>query len=182
VRQNQLPTVPSTTKAAAQNVRAQHVDFHARPSTNVAGVQYNQNYRVTGAENWRGVHYDAFRSYHPVWHDRTWWHSNYNHVVLIGGGWYYWNAGYWYPAWGYDPAVAYYPYDGPIYVGETARPVDQVIADVQSILQEQGFYQGEVDGLLGPLTRDALASYQSEQGLEITAAIDQPTLEALGLG
>jgi peptidoglycan hydrolase-like protein with peptidoglycan-binding domain len=59
---------------------------------------------------------------------------------------------------------------------------DQIVADVQSALQEQGYYHGEVDGLLGPLTREALAAYQSAQGLYATATIDQPTLESLGLG
>jgi hypothetical protein len=39
-----------------------------------------------------------------------------------------------------------------------------------------------VDGLLGPLTREALTDYQSEQGLATTAAIDQPTLDSLGMG
>jgi peptidoglycan hydrolase-like protein with peptidoglycan-binding domain len=45
-----------------------------------------------------------------------------------------------------------------------------------------GYYKGEVDGLLGPLTRQALTSYQEEQGLAPTAAIDEPTLDALGMG
>ena len=71
---------------------------------------------------------------------------------------------------------------GPFTSGSNPRPFDQVVADVQSVLQEQGYYHGEVDGLVGPLTREALASYQSAQGLEPTAAIDQPTLESLGLG
>ncbi len=79
-------------------------------------------------------------------------------------------------------AAAYYPYDGPIYVGQSAAPLDQVIADVQSALQQQGYYHGEVDGLLGPLTREALANYQHDQGLYATETIDQPTLESLGLG
>jgi peptidoglycan hydrolase-like protein with peptidoglycan-binding domain len=48
-------------------------------------------------------------------------------------------------------------------------------------LQEQGLYRGEVDGLVGPLTQEALAAYQTAQGLEPTAAVDQPTLEALGM-
>jgi len=101
--------------------------------------------------------------------------------MLIGGGWYYWNAGYWYPAWGYDNSAAYYPYDGPIYVGKSAKPFDQIVADVQTILQEQGLYRGQVDGLVGPLTREALAAYQSALGLEATGAMDQPTLEQLGM-
>jgi peptidoglycan hydrolase-like protein with peptidoglycan-binding domain len=57
-----------------------------------------------------------------------------------------------------------------------------VIADVQASLQEMGYYKGEVDGLLGPLTREALTAYQSDNGLYTTAAIDEPTLESLGLG
>jgi peptidoglycan hydrolase-like protein with peptidoglycan-binding domain len=38
-----------------------------------------------------------------------------------------------------------------------------VIADVQAELQEMGYYKGEVDGLLGPLTREALTAYQADQ-------------------
>jgi hypothetical protein len=103
-------------------------------------------------------------------------------VELIGGGYYYWNSGYWYPAWGYDPSAEYYAYDGPIYVGHHAEPPDQVIADVQAVLQQMGYYRGEVDGLLGPLTREALTAYQADQGLATTAVIDQPTLDSLGMG
>jgi peptidoglycan hydrolase-like protein with peptidoglycan-binding domain len=44
-----------------------------------------------------------------------------------------------------------------------------------------GYYKGEVDGLLGPLTREALTAYQGEQGLAQTAAIDEPTLDSLGM-
>jgi peptidoglycan hydrolase-like protein with peptidoglycan-binding domain len=45
-----------------------------------------------------------------------------------------------------------------------------------------GYYRGEVDGLLGPLTREALTAYQADQGLMTTAVIDQPTLDSLGMG
>jgi hypothetical protein len=159
-----------------------HLNFHANPSSAIVSVTFNHEYRIKGANNWKGAHYEVFRTYQPQWHDRVWWNSNHKHVVLIGGGWYYWNAGYWYPAWGYDNSAAYYPYDGPIYVGKSAKPFDQIVADVQSILQEQELYRGEVDGLVGPLTQEALAAYQTALGLEPTAAIDQPTLEALGMG
>jgi peptidoglycan hydrolase-like protein with peptidoglycan-binding domain len=57
----------------------------------------------------------------------------------------------------------------------------QVVANVQAALQAQGYYTGEVDGILGPLTRAAIARYQADQGLEPTAAIDEPTLELLGI-
>jgi peptidoglycan hydrolase-like protein with peptidoglycan-binding domain len=45
-----------------------------------------------------------------------------------------------------------------------------------------GYYKGEVDGLLGPLTREALTGYQADNGLYSTAAIDEPTLASLGMG
>ena len=181
VQTNKLPAA-QIDRNTVQRIQTQHANFRARPSVNVTSVQYNQNYRIRGSENWHGQYYNAFRSYRPTWHERSWWHQHHNRIVLIGGGWYFWNLGYWYPAWGYDVNAAYYPYDGPIYVGASARSADQVIADAQAILQEQNYYQGEVDGLLGPLTRDALAAYQRDQGLVQTAAIDEPTLAALGLG
>ena len=159
-----------------------HLNFHASPNSAIVSATYNQDYRIRGATDWTGPHYEVFRTYRPQWHDRAWWDSNHKTVVLIGGGWYYWNAGYWYPAWGYDQAAAYYPYDGPIYVGKSAKPFDQIVADVQSVLQEQGLYKGEVDGLVGPLTQEALAAYQKASGLQPTAAVDQPTLESLGMG
>jgi Putative peptidoglycan binding domain len=187
VQPNKVPMVQSNKfqpnkTTTVKTFQSQHVNFHAQPKTTITSARFNQSFRIRGSENWRGANYQVFRSYHPQWHDRGWWHSHHNHVLLIGGGWYYWNAGYWYPAWGYDESAAYYPYDGPIYVGNNPTPLDQVVADVQTTLQEQGYYNGDVDGLVGPLTQEALAAYQSAQGLEQTASIDQPTLESLGLG
>jgi len=169
-------------KQSIEKIRTQHRNFHAQANTSIASARFNQNYRITNAQNWNGSNYQVFRSYQPQWHDQGWWRSHHNHLSLIGGGWYFWSGGYWYPAWGYDESAAYYPYDGPIYSGPSARPFDQVVADVQSALQEQGYYKGEVDGLLGPLTRQALAEYQSANGLYATETIDQPTLSSLGLG
>ena len=165
-----------------QQIKAQHASFRAQPKPQqVPPVTYNQNYRIQGSESWQGPQYEVFRSYRPEWHDEGWYRSRYPRVELIGGGYYYWNNGYWYPAWGYSPSAQYYAYDGPIYVGQRAQPPDQVIADVQAELQEMGYYRGEVDGLLGPLTREALTAYQADQGLATTAAIDEPTLDSLGM-
>ena len=165
-----------------QQIKAQHASFRAQPKPQqVPAVTYNQNYRIQGSERWQGPQYEVFRSYRPEWHDEGWYRSRYTRVELIGGGYYYWNNGYWYPAWGYSPSAQYYAYDGPIYVGQRAQPPDQVIADVQAELQQMGYYRGEVDGLLGPLTREALTAYQADQGLATTAAIDEPTLDSLGM-
>ena len=165
-----------------QQIRAQHTSFHAQPKPQqVPPVTFNQSYRIQGSERWQGPQYEVFRSYRPERHEEGWYRSHYSRVELIGGGYYYWNSGYWYPAWGYSPSAEYYAYDGPIYVGQRAEPPDQVIADVQAELQQMGYYKGEVDGLLGPMTREALTAYQADQGLTTTAAIDEPTLDSLGM-
>jgi peptidoglycan hydrolase-like protein with peptidoglycan-binding domain len=122
----------------------------------------------------------ARRRHHRERHDRSWWRSRYNRIVLFGGGYYYWNDGYWYPAYGYDPYYSTYAYDEPIYGYNNLSP-GEVIANVQTALQEQGYYHDEVDGLIGPNTRAALRDFQRDHGLPVTAAIDGPTLRALGL-
>jgi Putative peptidoglycan binding domain len=166
-----------------QQIKSQHASFRAQPKPQqVQAVTFNQNRRIERSETWQGPQYEVFRSYRPEWHDAGWYHSRYPNVTLIAGGYYFFNNGYWYPAWGYNPSAQYYAYDGPIYVGQRAQPPDQVIADVQAVLQEMGYYRGEVDGLLGPLTREALTAYQADNGLTTTAAIDQPTLDSLGMG
>jgi hypothetical protein len=166
-----------------QQIKAQHENFHAQPKPEqVPAVTFNASYRVQGSEQWQGPQYEVYRAYHPERHDQGWYRSHYNRVELVGGGYYYWNNGYWYPAWGYSPAAEYYAYDAPIYVGHRAEPPDRVIADVQTVLQQMGYYKGEVDGMLGPLTREALTAYQAEQGLVATAVIDEPTLDSLGMG
>ncbi len=165
-----------------QQVKSQHTTFRAQPKPQqVQAVTFNQNHRIEGSDRWQGQNYEVFRSYHPEWHDQGWYHSHYPRVELIAGGYYFFNNGYWFPAWGYSPSAQYYAYDAPIYVGQRAVPPDQVIADVQALLQQMGYYTGEVDGLLGPMTREALTAYQADQGLTTTAVIDQPTLDSLGL-
>jgi hypothetical protein len=161
------------------NARRFNLATNTRP-TKFAAVNFQQGRRIRGSQNWQGRNYWAFRNYRSAWHDQGWWRSHYNNrVVFVYGGWYAWNAGYWIPAWGYAPN-SYYAYDGPIY-GYNNLPPDQVIANVQTALQEQGFNPGGVDGLLGPQTRAAIADYQRANGLAETAAIDQPTLESLGM-
>jgi hypothetical protein len=169
-------------QAQVQQIKQQHTTFKAQPRPDKApAVTFNANYRIEAAQSWQGPQYEVFRTYHPEWHDQGWYRQRYTRVELIGGGYYYFNNGYWYPAWGFDSAAAYYPYDGPIYVGHRAEPPDRVIADVQAELQQMGYYQGEVDGLVGPLTRQALRDYQADHGLTVTEAIDEPTLDALQL-
>lgn len=115
-------------------------------------------------------------------HDRYWWRRHYGHTrfVLFGGGYYYWDTGYWFPAYGYSPYYNTYAYDGPIYGYNDLAP-GQVLENVQVALRDAGYYRGPIDGLIGPQTRAALAAFQRDNGLVETAAVDEPTLVTLGL-
>ena len=123
---------------------------------------------------------DALRRNWHEWHNRDWWRQHCNNIVFVTSGYYFLDASYWYPAYGYDPLNSYYDYDGPIYTYGNLLP-DQVIANVQGALQNAGYYFGPVTGSLSVETRAALANFQRDYGLIITGAIDEPTVEALGL-
>jgi putative peptidoglycan binding protein len=144
--------------------------------------------RAVFSNNWRGPafagrQYAAFRNYQSQWHDSDWYWHNCDRIVFVTVFSqpfpFFFDAGYWYPAWGYYPD-AYYPYDGPIY-GYNDLPPDEVIGNVQTELYNEGYYNGPIDGVLGPDTRAAIADYQRDHGLAVTAAIDEPTVASLGL-
>ena len=157
-------------RAVRQNNRAVRHHRHNDHRRNVTVRNRNSWYEASRRFNWRHRH------------DRSWWRHHYSNTrfVLFGGGYYFWNNGYWYPAYGYDPAYSTYAYDEPIYGYNNYAP-GEVISNVQIELQREGYYDGEIDGLIGPNTRSALARFQADNGLYITRAIDEPTLEALGL-
>ena len=173
--------VTGATVATGKPLKAQHYNIPKQPNTAKAPpVKFQQGRHIEGSQNWQGQQYAVFRNYHSEWHDQSWWHSHYgNNIVWTFGAPYYFSSGYWFPAWGYAPN-AYYAWDGPIYAYNRLPP-DQVIANVQSALQQQGYYHGEVDGLIGPLTRGAIADYQRDHGLYTTSTIDEPTLQSLGM-
>jgi len=142
-------------------------------------VKFQPSSHIPECERWRDSRYNAFRNYTATWHDADWWGSHHSRIVFVVGGWYYWHASYWYPAWGYH-SDAVYAYDGPIYAyNDLAR--DQVVANVQATLQELGYYHGPISGYLDSATSAAIANYQRDHGLYATSAIDEPTSVALGM-
>ncbi|HKP93052.1 MAG TPA: peptidoglycan-binding domain-containing protein [Chthoniobacterales bacterium] len=183
-----IPQPSATPVTTAQNnPTVPNREWRNRTTTNNNNQNRNWQNNNWRNHNWRNNNsgtvwtFDQARRHHRRdRHDRSWWRSHYSRIALFAGGYYYWNSGYWYPAYGYDPYYSSYTYDEPIY-GYNDLPPGQVIANVQSALQEQGYYQDAVDGLIGPRTRAALSAFQRDQGLPITAAIDGPTLQALGL-
>ncbi len=154
----------------------------------------NQNYVVTNNNaQWNKKAWKHYKRTGNEWsfsaaqrwnwrehHNRDWWRRNNYRLVRYGGGYWYWNSGWWYPAYGYDPYYSHYVYNGPIFGYGYAAPGD-VTAQVQRSLAQQGYYYGPIDGILGPGTRSAIQRYQIDHGLAVTAAIDEQTLYTLGL-
>ena len=130
--------------------------------------------------NDRPSYSDAFRRHWHEWHDRNWWHDHCDRIVFVRTGYYFLDGSYWYPAWGYDPLQSYHDYDGPIYTYSNLLP-DEVIANVQVALQDAGYYLAAITGSLNFEMRAALANFQRDYGLPITGAIDEATVETLGL-
>lgn len=57
-----------------------------------------------------------------------------------------------------------------------------VVQQVQRQLQQDGFYQnGDIDGLYGPNTAQAIANFQRQNGLAVTGQLNGQTLQALGV-
>lgn len=54
-----------------------------------------------------------------------------------------------------------------------------VVASIQQQLADLGKYTGEIDGLVGPRTRDAIAEYQKENGLPVDGQATEELLDRI---
>jgi hypothetical protein len=57
---------------------------------------------------------------------------------------------------------------------------DSTVVAAQQRLSRQGYYHGEIDGVLGPETRRAIVRFQSNNGLRVTGSLTPETLQSLG--
>jgi hypothetical protein len=166
------PTIPSVT--APRTSTTVQADTHLRNKNNQNTTVQNQTWHNN---SWN----EARRRHHHEHHNHNWWRSHFTRFALFGSGYYFWDGGYWYPAYGYDSGYNTYDYNEPIYGYNDLDP-RQVVSSVQTELQRLGYYRDAVDGQMGPRTRAAIANFQRDNGLSITSAIDGPTLNSLGLG
>lgn len=56
-----------------------------------------------------------------------------------------------------------------------------IVRRAQTELRRQGFYDGDITGNLGQLTRQAIGNFQRQQGLAFTRRLDRETARALGI-
>lgn len=64
-------------------------------------------------------------------------------------------------------------------VRETPPEADPVVRDIQSALRQMAMYEGEVDGIAGPRTLQAIRDFQAKAGLEPNGKVGPPLLDAI---
>jgi N-acetylmuramoyl-L-alanine amidase len=62
-----------------------------------------------------------------------------------------------------------------------ADVADTTVQATQERLAQLGYYNGPVDGIFGPTTRDAVAKYQIDNQLDVTGSLSPDTLQSLGV-
>jgi len=55
------------------------------------------------------------------------------------------------------------------------------VRDLQQALKDKGYDPGEIDGVMGPRTRQALREFQQKEGLTATGRLDSGTADKLGM-
>jgi peptidoglycan hydrolase-like protein with peptidoglycan-binding domain len=69
---------------------------------------------------------------------------------------------------------------GDVNMDATPSLSPDIIRRVQLALQKKGINPGPVDGIFGPLTKEAVRSFQDRYGIKASGDIDNQTLFALG--
>ncbi len=55
------------------------------------------------------------------------------------------------------------------------------IKAAQQALSKDGLYKGKIDGMIGPMTTNAVKAFQKKEGLKVDGIIGPKTLKALGV-
>ena len=63
----------------------------------------------------------------------------------------------------------------------SAQSLSVMVVHVQAALMRLGYFNGDIDGVLGPQTRAAIVDYQKAQRLKQTGRLDIDTLTKLGI-
>ena len=80
---------------------------------------------------------------------------------------------------GFDAPSGYLDYPDYGYYDYDTSDYSETIVAVQKELAKLGYYNGPIDGTVGPQTETAIRWFQSVDKLPVTGQIDDPTLQAL---
>src|SRR5438132_11535289 len=124
-----------------------------------------------------------------------------HHCRFVTGSWFIFDFGFdpWWPYWypydyyGYAYYGDPYAYDSSYYDagaygdaysdqnGYADQSTNSIVAAAQDRLAREGYYRGQIDGIVGPGTRAAIGRFQSNHGLRVTGALTNEALARLGL-
>jgi Putative peptidoglycan binding domain len=154
--------------------------------------------------NWDKHHDHWWNGHHCHWANNSWiiydvgfypWigypyydYYPYDYSYPYGYGYGYGDGGNYEYGYGNDPGT----YDGGNQYDDKQGPGpyddsynnqnnDATVADIQQRLARQGYYHGQIDGVLGPDTQRALINYQRRNGLRVTGSLTPETLQSLNL-
>jgi len=127
-------------------------NVQSRPTVAFGGSSYNYGGRANRGGHWTG---DRSRDY-----GNDWTYPYFGIYPYVGNG---------YPEYGSD------------YYGPNHATGNSLGAQVQQDLADQGYYQGPIDGIVGPATQAAIVAYQQANGLPVSGVIDTPLLRSLGI-
>ena len=63
--------------------------------------------------------------------------------------------------------------------GQITAVENPSVQDIQQALKNAGLYEGKVDGISGPMTREAVESFQSQNGLKSDGKVGPMTWQKL---
>jgi hypothetical protein len=124
--------------------------------------------------------------FNPWWWDYPYYGYGYDYPYNYGYGYNYGN-GYdnGYSDQGvYDSQPAYqagYDDQSGNQNGYNDQSANSTIAGAQDRLTRDGYYSGQIDGVMGPETRHAIVRFQTKHGLRISGELTTETLDAMGL-
>jgi peptidoglycan hydrolase-like protein with peptidoglycan-binding domain len=58
---------------------------------------------------------------------------------------------------------------------------NETVRQAQQALHDLGYYDGPIDGVMGPAERSAVWKFQQEHGIRVSGSLDPATVSALGL-
>jgi len=141
--------------------------------------------------DWDRDHFHRWGGHWWGWYGGYWigfdpWLYPFDYYAYDYYPWYYYgypynyNDGYpgsYYDSYDSDPYNYYNDSTAP----GSAKPANPTVSAVQSKLEQLGYYQGSVDGVLGDDTQAAIARYQEDHGLSVTGTVTAAVLQSLGL-